>query len=50
MFGNTDFWASGSKETELQQGKNIVDASKKAGVQHLVMRYVNLGGEILLNF
>lgn len=29
-----------NKQTEVQQGKNIVDAAKKAGVQHLVMRYL----------
>jgi hypothetical protein len=38
VFGNTDFWANMSKQGEVEQGKNIVDAAKKAGVQHLVMR------------
>ena len=36
VFGVTDFWSTLSKETEIQQGKNIFDAAKAAGVKHLV--------------
>lgn len=37
VFGVTDFWASRSSEAEIQQGKNIIDAAKKVGVEHLVL-------------
>ncbi|PWN89494.1 NmrA-domain-containing protein [Acaromyces ingoldii] len=36
VFGVTNYWESMSKDTEVQQGRNIVDASKAAGVAHLV--------------
>lgn len=36
VFGMTDFWSSMSKQTEIQQGKNIVNACKTANVKHLV--------------
>lgn len=36
VFGLTDFWAAHSADIEIQQGKNIIDASKKVGVKHLV--------------
>jgi len=36
VFGVTDFWASMSKSQEIQQGKNILAASKAADVKHLV--------------
>jgi uncharacterized protein YbjT (DUF2867 family) len=39
VFGLTDFWAARTRDVEVQQGKNIVDAAKKVGVQHLVFRY-----------
>ena len=36
-----DFWSVGAKR-EIQQGKNMADAAKKAGVEHLV--YASVGG------
>lgn len=36
VFGVTDFWAHLSKAREIQQGKNIFEAAKSAGVKHLV--------------
>ena len=36
VFAVTDYWQKMSKEIETQQGKNIVDACKEAGVKHLV--------------
>ncbi|ORX34493.1 hypothetical protein BD324DRAFT_604686 [Kockovaella imperatae] len=38
VFAVTDFWSLGdnAKERETQQGKNIGDAAKAAGVKHLV--------------
>ncbi|MDP8207839.1 MAG: NmrA/HSCARG family protein [Candidatus Electryonea clarkiae] len=35
VFSVQDFWIVGVKE-EIQQGKNMADAAKKAGVQHFV--------------
>ena len=35
VFSVQDFWVVGVKE-EIQQGKNMADAAKKAGVQHFV--------------
>jgi uncharacterized protein YbjT (DUF2867 family) len=35
VFSVQDFWNTGVKE-EVQQGKNMADAAKKAGVQHFV--------------
>src|ERR1700742_5198717 len=35
VFAVTNYWESMSKETEVTQGKNIVDACKSAGVTHL---------------
>merc|ERR1719265_483117 len=39
LFGVTDFWVSCKMDThtEITHGKNIGDAAKEAGVQHLVM-------------
>eukprot|EP01117_Protostelium_nocturnum_P011081 TRINITY_DN401_c0_g1_i1.p1 TRINITY_DN401_c0_g1~~TRINITY_DN401_c0_g1_i1.p1 ORF type:complete len:314 (+),score=98.53 TRINITY_DN401_c0_g1_i1:104-1045(+) len=36
VFGVTNFWEYFSKEKEVAQGKAIADASKAAGVRHLV--------------
>lgn len=36
VFGVTDFWSIMDKQREIKQGKNIFDASKEAGVKHLV--------------
>ncbi|GAB1734836.1 hypothetical protein NU195Hw_g9320t1 [Hortaea werneckii] len=35
-FGVTDFWAVMSKEVEFQQGRNLFEAAKAAGVRHYV--------------
>lgn len=36
VFGVTNYWETQSKETEVQQGKNIADISKAAGVKHII--------------
>lgn len=36
VFGVTNFWESQDANKEIQQGKNIFEASKAAGVRHLV--------------
>ncbi len=36
VFAVTNYWESLSKDTEIAQGKNIVDAAKEAGVQHFI--------------
>lgn len=36
VFAVTNYWETMSKETELQQGKNVADISKRAGVKHLI--------------
>jgi len=41
VFSVQDFWAVGARR-EVQQGKNLADAAKKAGVQHFV--YSSVGG------
>lgn len=41
IYSVQDFWAVGAKR-EVQQGKNLADVAKKAGVQHLV--YSSVGG------
>ena len=41
VYSVQDFWAVGAKR-EVQQGKNLADAAKKTGVQHLV--YSSVGG------
>lgn len=41
VYSVQDFWSVGAKR-EVQQGKNLADAAKKAGVQHLV--YSSVGG------
>ncbi len=41
IYSVQDFWAVGAKR-EVQQGKNVADAAKKAGVKHLV--YSSVGG------
>src|SRR5437879_5703314 len=41
IYSVQDFWAVGAKR-EVQQGKNLADAAKKAGIQHFV--YSSVGG------
>jgi uncharacterized protein YbjT (DUF2867 family) len=41
IYSVQDFWAVGAKR-EVQQGKNLADAAKKAGVEHFV--YSSVGG------
>ena len=41
IYSVQDFWSVGAKR-EVQQGKNVADAAKKAGVEHLV--YSSVGG------
>ena len=41
VFSVQDFWSVGAKR-EVQQGKNLADAAKKAGVEHFV--YSSVGG------
>jgi uncharacterized protein YbjT (DUF2867 family) len=41
VYSVQDFWSVGAKR-EVQQGKNMADAAKKAGVKHLV--YASVGG------
>jgi uncharacterized protein YbjT (DUF2867 family) len=41
IYSVQDFWTVGAKR-EVQQGKNLADAAKKAGVQHFV--YSSVGG------
>ena len=36
VFAVTNFWEKASAAIEIQQGKNVADACKKAGVQHLI--------------
>ncbi|KAL6915250.1 hypothetical protein FSST1_013010 [Fusarium sambucinum] len=36
VFGVTNYWETLSIDTEIQQGKNIVDAAKEAGVSHFI--------------
>jgi uncharacterized protein YbjT (DUF2867 family) len=41
VYSVQDFWAVGARR-EVQQGKNLADAAKKAGVEHFV--YSSVGG------
>jgi uncharacterized protein YbjT (DUF2867 family) len=41
VYSVQDFWSVGARR-EVQQGKNLADAAKKAGVQHFV--YSSVGG------
>jgi uncharacterized protein YbjT (DUF2867 family) len=41
LYSVQDFWAVGAKR-EIEQGRNVVAAAKKAGVEHLV--YSSVGG------
>lgn len=41
VYSVQDFWAVGARR-EVQQGKNVADAAKKAGVKHFV--YSSVGG------
>ncbi|KAI1767758.1 NmrA-like family protein [Hypoxylon sp. FL1150] len=36
VFGMTNYWEKGDMQREIQQGKNLADAAKEAGVQHYV--------------
>lgn len=36
VFGVTNYWEKASLEWEVQQGKNLADASKEAGISHLI--------------
>ncbi|PGH02023.1 hypothetical protein AJ80_08917 [Polytolypa hystricis UAMH7299] len=36
VFAVTNFWETAKPEHEIQQGKNIADAAKDAGVRHLI--------------
>ncbi|TLD29075.1 hypothetical protein PspLS_04187 [Pyricularia sp. CBS 133598] len=36
VFSVTNYWEKKSKDVEIQQGKNIADAAKEAGVQHFI--------------
>ncbi|KAL2755048.1 hypothetical protein ACRALDRAFT_1077177 [Sodiomyces alcalophilus JCM 7366] len=36
VFGVTNFWESLDKALEIQQGKNLADAAKEAGVDHYI--------------
>ncbi|DAA75428.1 TPA_exp: putative NmrA family transcriptional regulator [Trichophyton benhamiae CBS 112371] len=36
VYAVTNFWETGSAETEIRQGKNIADAAKEDNVQHLI--------------
>jgi uncharacterized protein YbjT (DUF2867 family) len=41
VYSVQDFWSVGARR-EVQQGKNLAEAAKKAGVQHFV--YSSVGG------
>lgn len=41
IYSVQDFWTAGARR-EVQQGKNVADAAKKAGVEHFV--YSSVGG------
>ncbi|KAI0861228.1 NmrA-like family-domain-containing protein [Xylaria cubensis] len=36
VYGTTNYWEKASVEVEVQQGRNLADAVKQAGVQHFV--------------
>ncbi|ORY18961.1 hypothetical protein BCR34DRAFT_553011 [Clohesyomyces aquaticus] len=36
VFGVTNYWEKGTLEHEVMQGKNLADASKQAGIEHLI--------------
>ncbi|KAF1848032.1 NAD(P)-binding protein [Cucurbitaria berberidis CBS 394.84] len=36
VFGVTNYWEKASLEHEVQQGKNLADAAKESGVEHLI--------------
>lgn len=36
VFAVTNYWETGSAETEIKQGKAIADAAKEAGIQHFI--------------
>lgn len=37
VFAVTDYWATLDMKVEMQQGKNLVDGAKKAGVKHFIL-------------
>jgi uncharacterized protein YbjT (DUF2867 family) len=41
IYSVQDFWTVGARR-EVQQGKNLADAAKKTGVEHLA--YSSVGG------
>lgn len=36
VFSVTNYWETGSAETEVRQGKNVADAAVKEGIHHLI--------------
>ena len=46
VFAVTNFWESRSKELEVAQGRNMADASRAAGVRHLVWSSVPHAGRL----
>ncbi|KAK9369406.1 NmrA-domain-containing protein [Lipomyces kononenkoae] len=36
VYGVTNYWETMDKQVEFQQGKNLVDAAKEAGVEHFI--------------
>ncbi|KAI9805065.1 MAG: hypothetical protein M1825_000899 [Sarcosagium campestre] len=44
VFGVTNYWDKPDKALEIKQGKNIADAAKAAGVQHMIL-FTVLGSE-----
>lgn len=36
VYGMTNYWEKLNMQLEIKQGKNLVDAAKKAGVQHFI--------------
>lgn len=36
MFAVTNYWEKADAELEIQQGKNLADAAKEAGIRHYI--------------
>jgi uncharacterized protein YbjT (DUF2867 family) len=53
VFSVTNFWETASPEVEITQGKTVADASKAAGVKHLIwsslLNVTQLSGGTLLH-